>query len=88
LSRSLSYAIFLNTQRPAIFAVAHRTSDLSRYSVPTKTHILNLLHRLIDGKEDKIARIDAPQALELRREPKADVERYDALRMKDLRHAS
>jgi transposase len=50
--------------------------------VPTKTHILNLLHRLIDGKEDKIARIDAPQALELRREPKADVERYDALRMK------
>ena len=56
--------------------------------VPTKTHILNLLHRLIDGKDDKIARIDAPQALELRREPKADVERYDALRMKDLRHAS
>jgi transposase len=56
--------------------------------VPTKTHILNLLHRLIDGKEDKIARIDAPQALELRREPKADVERYDALRMKDVRHAS
>jgi hypothetical protein len=24
----------------------------------------------------------------LRREPKADVERYDALRMKDVRHAS
>jgi hypothetical protein len=56
--------------------------------VPTKTHILNLLHRLIDGKEDKIIRIDAPEALELRQEPKADVERYDTLRMKDLRHAS
>jgi hypothetical protein len=56
--------------------------------VPTKTHILNLLHRLIDGKEDKIVRIDAPHALELHREPKADVERYDALRMKDLHHAS
>jgi hypothetical protein len=56
--------------------------------VPTKTRILNFLHRLIDGKEDKIARIDAPQALELRREPKADVERYDALRLKDVRHAS
>jgi hypothetical protein len=56
--------------------------------VPTKTHILNLLHRLIDGKEDKIIRIDAPEVLELRQEPKADVERYDTLRMKDLRHAS
>jgi hypothetical protein len=56
--------------------------------VPTKTHILNLLHRLVEGKEDKIARIDAPQALELHREPKADVERYDALRTRDVRHAS
>ena len=56
--------------------------------VPTKTHILNILHRLVDGKTDKAARIDAPQALSLRREPKADVERYDALRGKDLRHAS
>ncbi|WP_174293496.1 IS21 family transposase [Sphingomonas bacterium] len=56
--------------------------------VPTKTHILNILHRLVDGKTDKAARIDAPQALSLRREPEADVERYDALRGKDLRHAS
>jgi len=56
--------------------------------VPTKTHILNLLHRLIDGKADRIARIDAPQALALRREPMANVERYDALREKELRHAS
>ena len=55
---------------------------------PTKTHILNVLHRLVDGKTDTAARIDAPQALSLRREPKADVERYDALRGKDLRHAS
>ena len=56
--------------------------------VPTKTHILNLLHRLIDGKEGNPPRIDAPQALTLRREPKANVARYDALRGKDLRHAS
>ncbi|SON54373.1 hypothetical protein HDIA_0832 [Hartmannibacter diazotrophicus] len=47
--------------------------------VPTKTHILNGLHRLLDGKADKPPRIDAPQALKLRREPKADIERYDAL---------
>ena len=56
--------------------------------VPTKTHVLNILHRLIDGKADRTARIDAPEALSLRREPKADVQRYDALRGKDLRHAS
>ena len=56
--------------------------------VPTKTHILNLLHRLIDGKDGNPPRIDAPQALTLHREPKADVARYDALRGKDLRHAS
>ena len=56
--------------------------------VPTKTHILNLLHRLIDGKDGNPPRIDAPQALTLNREPKANVARYDALRGKEIRHAS
>lgn len=56
--------------------------------VPTKTHILNILHRLVDGKAETIAKIDAPQALALRREPEPSVGRYDALRAKDLRHAS
>jgi hypothetical protein len=56
--------------------------------VPTKTHIINLLHRLIDGKAEKVVRIEAPQALALDREPKANVARYDALRTKGLRHAS
>ena len=56
--------------------------------VPTKTHILNLLHRLVDGKETEVTLIDAPQALTLRQEPKANVERYDTLRGKDVRHAS
>ncbi len=56
--------------------------------VPTKTHILNLLHRLVDGKETEVALIDAPQALTLRQEPKANVARYDTLRGKDVRHAS
>jgi hypothetical protein len=55
--------------------------------VPTKTHVLNLLHRLIDGKADRIARVDAPEALVLRREPKANVGIYDTLR-EELRHAS
>jgi len=56
--------------------------------VPTKTHILNLLHRLVDGKETAVALIDAPQALTLCQEPKANVARYDTLRGKDVRHAS
>jgi hypothetical protein len=47
--------------------------------VPTKTHVLNLLHRLVDGKSIMPPTIDAPQALMLTNEPKANVERYDAL---------
>jgi hypothetical protein len=56
--------------------------------VPTKTHILNLLHRLIDGKPTNVEVIDAPQALTLNREPRANVARYDSLRGKEMRHAS
>ncbi|NPD17781.1 IS21 family transposase [Xinfangfangia sp. D13-10-4-6] len=51
--------------------------------VATKTHVLNILHRLIDGKatDGPIGpTVDTPQALLLRREPKADVGRYDNLR--------
>lgn len=54
--------------------------------VPTKTHVLNILHRLVDGKVPSPAPIDAPQALRLDQEPVADVERYDTLR--EVRHAS
>jgi hypothetical protein len=56
--------------------------------VPTKTHILNILHRLLDGKPASVAAIDAPQALSLRREPKANVARYDTLRSKEASRAS
>ena len=56
--------------------------------VPTKIHILNLLHRLVDGKPARIAAIDAPQALALNREPKANTARYDALRGKEVTRAS
>jgi hypothetical protein len=58
--------------------------------VPTKTHILNLLHRLVDGKSPTVSPIAAPQALTLEREPCADVDRYDNLRdaMQETRHAS
>jgi hypothetical protein len=59
-------------------------------NVPTKTHVLNLLHRLVDGKTTGGPPVDTPQALILRREPRADVERYDGLRARNTggRHAS
>jgi len=57
--------------------------------VPTKTHILNVLHRLIDGKPASIPPVATPQALTLSQEPRADVDRYDALRAaQEVRHAS
>jgi hypothetical protein len=57
--------------------------------VPTKTHILNVLHRLVDGKPMDTPPIKAPQALTLTNEPQANVERYDALRKAlETRHAS
>jgi transposase len=55
--------------------------------VATKTHVLNVLHRLTDGTSTAAA-IDAPQALVLNQEPRADTGRYDALRDREVRHAS
>lgn len=48
--------------------------------VPTKTHVLNLLHRLVDGKVLDGPPLETPQALALRQEPEANVGRYDDLR--------
>jgi transposase len=63
--------------------------DISLKSgVPTKMHVLNLLHRLVDGKSFTPPTLDAPQALTLTNEPKANVERYDTLRKTEVRHAS
>jgi transposase len=53
---------------------------------PGKTHILNLLNRLLDGKPVTTPPVTAPQALRLVREPMANVERYDSLRG-ETRHA-
>ena len=57
--------------------------------VPTKTHVLNLLHRLIDPKQTDYPEIDPPDALALETTPKANVDRYDDLRqVKEKRNAS
>src|SRR5271165_1368789 len=78
-------ALVLQHDEEAVLCAVEMALDAG---VPTKTHVLNLLHRLVDGKNGKIAPIDAPPALELCLEPRANVERYDALRVKGVRHAS
>lgn len=69
-------------------AVLSAVEAALKSGVPTKTHILNVLHRLVDGKSFTPPTISAPQALALTNEPKANVERYDALRKTEVRHAS
>jgi hypothetical protein len=69
-------------------AVLHAVELALEAEVPTKTHILNLLHRLLDGKPIDVPPIDAPQALNLDCEPEANVLRYDSLRDGRRRHAS
>jgi hypothetical protein len=75
-------ALALHHDEKVVFRAVELAMD---GGVATKTHVLNLLHRLIDGPD-----IDTPQALTLLREPKANVERYDGLRARIAggRHAS
>jgi len=56
--------------------------------VPTKTHVLNLLHRLVDGTPTDQPDVTPPIALALSKEPEANVSRYDGLRQGGARHAS
>jgi transposase len=60
--------------------------------VPTKMHVLNLLHRLVDGAPINQPDVTPPEALALRKEPQANVARYDGLRRPHgtggTRHAS
>lgn len=78
--------VLQHDEQAVLAAVELALSD----GVATKTHVLNILHRLIDGRATDSPIIDTPQALLLRREPKANVERYDALRACSTggRHAS
>jgi hypothetical protein len=79
-------ALVLQHDEQAVLAAVEMALEAG---VPTKTHVLNLLHRLVDGKPFIPPAIKAPQALALTTEPLANVERYDALRRaKEVRHAS
>ena len=80
-------ALVLQHDEQAVLCAVELALDAG---VPTKTHVLNLLHRLVDGKTTGGSPVDTPQALALHREPRADVERYDGLRAQVAggRHAS
>jgi hypothetical protein len=69
-------ALVLHHDEQAVLAAVELALEAG---VPTKTHVLNLLHRLLDGKPGPVP-MTAPQALRLSTEPRADVLRYDALR--------
>jgi hypothetical protein len=72
-------ALVLNHDEQVVLRALELALDAG---VATKTHVLNLLHGLIDGKTIDRPDIDTPQALALLREPKANVERYDGLRVR------
>ncbi len=79
-------ALVLQHDEQAVLAAVELALEAG---APTKTHILNLLHRLVDGKPTDAPTIKAPQALTLTTEPQSNVERYDALRkVREARHAS
>ena len=69
-------ALVLQHDEQAVLCAVELALDAG---VATKTHVLNVLHRLTDGKAPP-SPIDAPQALRLAQEPLANVQRYDGLR--------
>ena len=78
-------ALVLQHDEQAVLAAVELALEAG---APTKTHILNLLHRLVHGKPMDTPPIKARQALTLTNEPQANVERYDALRKaREARHA-
>ena len=77
-------ALVLHHDEQAVLAAVELALEAD---VPTKTHVLNVLHRLLDGKPCA-SPVTAPQALRLVNEPQADVLRYDTLRTKERCHAS
>jgi choline dehydrogenase-like flavoprotein len=60
--------------------VVQRLPGMGQNGAPTKTHTLNMLHRLIDGKPIDPPAVKPPNALTLTTEPQVNVERYDSLR--------
>jgi hypothetical protein len=80
-------ALVLQHDEQAVLTAVELALDAG---APTKTHILNVLHRRVDGKPivDPLT-VKPPGALTLTAEPQANVERYNPLRkIRAARHAS
>ncbi len=69
-------ALVLHHEEQAVLAAVELALEVG---VPTKMYVLNVLHRLVDGKTEPPP-VNAPHALRLTNEPQANVNRYDALR--------
>src|SRR3546814_19749308 len=67
-------ALVLHHDEEAVLTAVAMALDAG---VPPKTHILNLLHRLLDGKPVPPPPVPPPQDLRLVREPLAHVEPHD-----------
>ena len=74
-------ALVLQHDEQAVLAAVELTLEAG---APTKTHILNLLHRLVDGKPIAPPAVKPPNALTLTTEQQANVERYDVARASKL----
>jgi hypothetical protein len=77
-------ALVLHHDEQAVLAAVELALEAG---VATKTHVLNVLHRLLDGTPEPKP-VTAPQALRLVNEPRADVLRYDALRTRKAQAAN
>jgi len=75
-------ALVLHHDEQAVLAAVELALESG---VASKMHVLNMLHRLLDGTPQP-APVTSPQALRLVVEPQANVLRYDQLR--EVRHAS
>jgi hypothetical protein len=77
-------ALVLHHEEQAVLTAVETALEVG---VPTKMYVLNVLHRLLDGKAEPPP-VDAPHALRLVNEPQANVNRYDELREeRKVRHA-
>ncbi|WIV96992.1 IS21 family transposase [Kinneretia aquatilis] len=77
-------ALVLHHEEQAVLTAVETALEVG---VPTKMYVLNVLHRLLDGKAEPPP-VDAPHALRLVTEPQANVNRYDELREeRKVRHA-
>lgn len=76
LRHVMSAACFSHDERAVICAVEMALGA----GVPTKTHVLKLLHGLVDGAPIGLPDVTPPSSLVLTKEPEANIALQDGLR--------